>query len=38
MPCRPDLERFHNERALSGTMHGGFFFRKKPLGGIGFEV
>ncbi len=29
------LERFHNSRALSGFLQGGFFLMKKPLGGCG---
>jgi hypothetical protein len=32
------LERFHNLRALSGIVKGGFFLRKKPLYGSGAKV
>jgi hypothetical protein len=28
-------ERFHNSRALSDVLQGGFFLVKKPLGGCG---
>src|SRR5580704_15311414 len=28
-------EQFHNSRALSGVLQGGFFLVKKPLGGCG---
>jgi hypothetical protein len=30
------LERFHNSRAYSAALEGGFFLRKKPLGDYGF--
>jgi hypothetical protein len=32
------LERFHNLRALSGIVKGGYFLRKKPLYGSGSRV
>jgi hypothetical protein len=34
----PQLERFHNSRALSGTFKGGFFSMKKPLDDFGSGV
>jgi hypothetical protein len=32
---RQGLERFHNSRACSDFLRGGFFLVKKPLGGCG---
>jgi len=35
---RPILERFHNTRALSGSVQGVIFLRKMPLKGSGLRV
>jgi hypothetical protein len=32
------LERFSNTRALTSSVQGGFFLKKKPLSGGGFGV